>query len=102
METKQDYLVLELSTPVEHEGTTITKLDMRKLRDMTGRDINQIYDLYYALGGNQQIMQEGTLLFAQVVASKVCGYPIEAIMDLKAKDSVYLKNRVYRFFYITE
>lgn len=102
METKQDYLVLELSTAVEHEGITITKLDMRKLRDMTGRDINQIYDLYYALGGGQQIMQEGTLLFAQVVASKVCGYPIEAIMDLKAKDSVYLKNRVYRFFYLTE
>ena len=47
-------------------------------------------------------MQEGTLLFAQIVASRVSGYPVEAIMDLKAKDSAYLKNRVYRFFYLTE
>ena len=48
------------------------------------------------------IMQESTLLFAQVVASRVCGYPVEAVQELKAKDSVYLKNRVYRFFFRSE
>ena len=69
---------------------------------MTGRDLNMVYDLYMAQGGGGVAMQESTLLFAQVVASRVCGYPIEAIMELKAKDSVYLKNRVYRFFFLSE
>ena len=99
---KKDYLELELSVPVEHEGVTITKLDLSKLREMTGRDLNEIYDLYASLGGDRPVMQEGTLLFAQIVASRASGYPVEAIMDLKAKDSAYLKNRVYRFFYLTE
>lgn len=82
---KKDYLVLELSVPVEHEGVTITKLDLSKLREMTGRDLNEIYDLYAAMGGDRPVMQEGTLLFAQIVASRASGYPVEAIMDLKAK-----------------
>ena len=59
---------------------------------MTGRDLNEIYDLYAALGGDRPVMQEGTLLFAQIVASRASGYPVEAIMDLKAKDSAYLKT----------
>ncbi len=42
---KKDYLVLELSVPVEHEGVTITRLNLSKLREMTGRDLNEIYDL---------------------------------------------------------
>ena len=56
-----------------------------------------IYDLYMAQGGGGIAMQESTLLFAQVIASRASGHPLEAIMMLKAKDSVYLKNRVYRF-----
>lgn len=51
---KKDYLVLELSVPVEHEGVTITKLDLSKLREMTGRDLNEIYDLYAAMGGDRR------------------------------------------------
>lgn len=46
-------------------------------------------------------MQEGKLRFAQLLASRVTGYPLEAIQKIKAKDSVALKSRVYRFFYLT-
>ncbi|MSS36606.1 phage tail assembly protein [Clostridium porci] len=101
-ESKKDWLILNLKTPVEYQGMKITQLDMTGLRNMTGRDLNMVYDLYMAQGGGGVAMQESTLLFAQVVASRVCGYPIEAIMELKAKDSVYLKNRVYRFFFLSE
>jgi len=96
----QDWLILTLEKPVEYQGMHITQLDMSGLRDMNGRDLNTIYDLYAAQGGNGIALQESTLLFAQVAASRVCGYPLEAIMELKAKDSVYLKNRVYRFFFL--
>lgn len=101
-ESKKDWLILNLKTPVEYQGMKITQLDMTGLRNMTGRDLNMVYDLYMAQGGGGVAMQESTLLFAQVVASRVCGYPIEAIMELNAKDSVYLKNRVYRFFFLSE
>lgn len=99
---KEDWLVLELKTPIEYQGTKIDRIDMSGLRDMTGRDLNTIYDLYESQGGGGIALQESTLLFAQVAASRVCGYPLEAIMELKAKDSVYLKNRVYRFFFVLE
>ena len=42
--------------PVKHEGVTITRLDLSKLREMTGRDLNEIYDLYAALGGDRPVM----------------------------------------------
>ena len=102
IQKKNDYLVLDLKAPIEYGGMCIQQLDMSGLRDMTGRELNVIYDLYAAQGGSGVALQESTLLFAQVVASRVCGYPLEAIMELKAKDSVYLKNRVYRFFYLSE
>lgn len=100
--TGKDWMVLDLGVPVDYQGTHITQLDLRGLRDMTGRDLNVIYDLYSAQGGGAFALQESTLLFAQVVASRVCGYPLEAVMLLKAKDSMYLKNRVYRFFFLSE
>lgn len=99
---KKDWLVLKLDQPVEYQGTTITEIDLTSIREMTGRDLNMIYDLYMAQGGGGIAMQEGTLLFAQVIASRASGHPLEAIMMLKAKDSVYLKNRVYRFFFLSE
>lgn len=99
-EVKKDWLRLKLDKPIEYNGMMIETLDMTGLREMTGRELNTIYDLYAGQGGNGIALQESTLLFAQVVASRVCGYPLEAIMELKAKDSVYLKNRVYRFFFL--
>lgn len=101
-EVVKDYLILDLNTPVDYQGMHITRLDMTRLRDMTGRELNTIYSLYSAQGGNEIALQESTLLFAQVIASRVCKIPLEAVMELKAKDSVYLKNRVYRFFLMSE
>ena len=57
-----------------------------------------VYNLYETQGGEGLVMQEGKLLFAQIIASRITGYPLEAIYKIKAKDSVTLKNRVYRFF----
>lgn len=99
---KKDFLVLDLKEPIEYQGMKIEQLDMRKLREMTGREMNVLYNLYESTGGTGSVFQEGTLLFAQVAASRVCGLPLEAVMELKARDSVYLKTRVYRFFYATE
>lgn len=97
---KKDRLILELKTPVEYKGTKITQLDLRGLREMKGGELNTVYDLYSAQGGSDLVMQEATLLFAQILASRVSGYQLEAIMEIKARDSVLLKNRVYGFFFL--
>jgi hypothetical protein len=52
------------------------------------------------MGGSGIIMQEATLLFAQLIASKVTGFPLELFYAMRAGDSVKLKNRVYRFFFL--
>lgn len=98
---KEDWLILKLQEPVEYQTMEISTLDLTGIRDMTGSDLNIVYDLYASLGGDGYIMQESTLLFAQVIASRATGYPVEAIMALKAKDSILLKNRVYRFFFLS-
>lgn len=100
-EQKTDFLKLELSDPVEWQGHEVRELDLSKLREMTGAELNIVYDLYETQGGDGIIMQEGKLRFAQVIASRVTGYPLEMIQQIKAKDSVALKNRVYRFFFLT-
>ena len=97
---KPSWLVLNLITPIEYQGTKISTLDLTGLKEMTGEDLNVIYDLYESMGGTGSIMQESTLRFAQVIASRATGYPMEAITKLKAKDSVALKGRVYRFFFL--
>lgn len=99
---REDWLVLTLETPISYQGMMIRKIDLSGVREMTGRDLNMVYDLYMAQGGSGLAMQESTLLFAQILASRASGHPLEAIQELRAKDSVYLKNRVYRFFYLTE
>ena len=75
-------------------------MDLSKLEELTGRDMNQIYDLYSANGGSGISMQESTLLFAQLIANRVTGYPLELIEMFSARDSFRLKNRVYRFFFL--
>ena len=99
-EQKNDFLKLKLTIPVEWQGQEIRELDLSKLREMTGEELNVVYNLYETQGGEGLIMQEGKLLFAQIIASRITGYPREAIYKIKAKDSVTLKNRVYRFFFL--
>ena len=99
-EQKNDFLKLKLTIPVEWQGQEIRELDLSKLREMTGEELNVVYNLYETQGGEGLVMQEGKLLFAQIIASRITGYPLEAIYKIKAKDSVTLKNRVYRFFFL--
>lgn len=97
---EDNWLKLVLKTPVEYQGMQVTEIDLSGLRDMTGKDLNVVYDLYSNMGGSGIVMQETSLLFAQIIASRATGYPIELFNNMRAKDAVLLKNRVYRFFFL--
>lgn len=97
---KQEWLKFKLKEPVEYQGIHVESLDLSDMDSLTGKDLNSVYDLYANMGGSGIIMQEATLLFAQIIASRVTGFPLELFYVLKAGDSVKLKNRVYRFFFL--
>ena len=48
-----------------------------------------------------EVMQEVTLLFAKLTAQHLTGLPLEVLGNLSARDAIVLKNRVYRFFYMS-
>ena len=98
--SNQEWLKIKLKEPVEYQGIRVDTIDLTGMESLTGRDLNSVYDLYANMGGSGIIMQEATLLFAQIIASKVTGFPIELFYILKAGDSVKVKNRVYRFFFL--
>jgi len=97
---KKDWKIVELRKPIKYQELEVKEIDLGKLEDLTAQDMNNAYDMYYALGGNRQIMQESTLLFAQIIASQVTGYQMEVFERMDAKDAMRLKNRVYRFFFL--
>lgn len=97
-----DWKVIKLGKPIEYQGTEVREINLSKMDDLTAQDMNGTYDLYYTLGGNRQIMQESTLLFAQILAHKVTGYPMEVFERMNIRDAMRLKNRVYRFFFLEE
>lgn len=99
-DTKQEWMKIKLKTPVEYQGIQVENLDLTGMEMLTGRDLNAVYDLYANMGGSGIIMQEATLLFAQLIASRVTGFPLELFYAMRAGDSVKLKNRVYRFFFL--
>lgn len=99
---ENNWKIVKLRKPIKYQELEVKELDLGKLEDLTAQDMNNAYDTYYALGGNRQIMQESTLLFAQIIAAQVTGYQMEVFERMDAKDAMRLKNRIYRFFFLEE
>lgn len=97
---ESDYLKFRLSKPVDYQQFHLEELDLSGMENLTGNDMNVIYDLYTSLGGSGMVMQESTLRFAQITASRATELPLELFGKLSAKDTIRLKNRIYRFFYL--
>lgn len=92
---------IKLSKPVEHMGTLVSELDLTGLDDLTLNDMTELYNLYEEFGGTGTVMQESSLLFAELVAQKLTGLTLETLGCLSAKDAIKLKNRLYRFFFMS-
>ncbi len=97
----ENWKVIKLKKPVSHMGMQIEALDLTGLDDMTLDDMARIYNIYDEMGGAGTVMQESTLLFAKLTAQHLTGIPLEVLGNLSAKDAVLLKNRIYRFFYMS-
>lgn len=87
---------------VDWQQIHVEELDLRGLDDLNLDDMKELYNTYEHFGGSAVFMQETSVLFAQVAAARVTGYPLELLGKLHPKDAIKLKSRVYRFFYTAE
>lgn len=92
---------ITLTHPVNQMGKQVEILDLSGLDNLTLDDMIELYDLHEAMGGNGTVMQESSLLFAKLTAQRITGIPLEILGQLSAKDALKLKNRIYRFFYMS-
>ncbi len=95
-------LIYHLHKPVDYFQNHIEYLDIRKIEELTLKDMEEIHAQYNLFGGGGVIMQETNPLFLKLILSKVTGYPLEVLEQISAKDTAKLKNRLYRFFYLAE
>ena len=87
-------LIYHLHKPVDYFQNHIEYLDIRKIEELTLKDMEEIHAQYNLFGGSGVIMQETNPLFLKLILSKVTGYPLEALEQISAKDTAKLKNRL--------
>jgi hypothetical protein len=89
---------ITLSKPYEFEGHTYTEIDMSGIYDLKSRDLSGVDKIFIAQGNNPALAGL-SLEYAEIVAHKVTGLPVEFFPDLPAKDAIKLKNFVSNFFF---
>lgn len=98
---EDDKLVLELSKPYKFAGKTHERIDLHGLENLTAADMiaaNRVL----SRNGNVDFLQEMTLEYACVLASKGTDQPVEFFKGLPPKDAMKLKSRITGFLYGTE
>ena len=100
-EEKEDKLIFDLSKPYKFEGEEYTKIDLRGLEGLTAADMIAANRLL-SRNGNVDFLQEMTLEYACVLASKGTKTPVEFYKGLPPKDAMKLKSRVTGFLYSQE
>ena len=91
-------LVIKFKKPYNFEGKTISEIDLSGLENITGNDMVQVNKELSKLG-QDPMLQEMQLEYAQLMAARVTGYPVEFFKKLSAKHSMKLKNTVSNFIY---
>jgi hypothetical protein len=95
---EENTLVIELKKPYEFEGKSYDKIDLSGLENITGNDMIQVNRILEKQG-QLPVLQEMKLEYAQEMASRITGYPVEFFKGLRAKDSIKLKNTISNFMF---
>lgn len=98
---EEEKLVIELTKEYTFEGKKYTKVDLTGLNDLTAEDMIAANRML-SRSGNTDFVQEMTLEYACVLASKGSDLPVEFFRALKPKDAMKVKSRVTVFLYGAE
>lgn len=92
-----DYLI-KFNKPYEFEGKEYTEVDLSGLENLKARDLSEAEKIFVS-SGNVAVVNEMSVGYACIIASKATKLPIEFFEQLPAKESVKVKNVVTGFFY---
>ncbi len=91
-------LVIKFKKPYKFEGKEISEIDLSGLENITGNDMVQV-NKALSKQGQLPVLQEMQLEYAQEMAARVTGLPVEFFKGLSAKHSMKLKNTVSNFIH---
>lgn len=94
----ENSLVIKFKKPYSFEGKDYDEIDLSGLENVTGNDMVQVNKI---LGkqGQLPVLQEMQLEYAQEMAARVTGMPVEFFKNFSMKDSIKLKNTVSNFMF---
>lgn len=101
-ENEAQKIVVKFSKPYKFEGESYLELDLSKLNDLRGRDLQTLYKRFVQKTGlnisNPGLAPE----YAFEVANLVTGKPIEFFYQMPLKDSTRVQNTIVNFLYGAE
>ncbi len=101
-ENETQKIVVKFSRPYQFEGESYSEIDLSKLDDLKGRDLQNLYKRFVQKTGlnisNPALVPE----YAFEVANLVTGKPIEFFYQMPLKDSTKVQNTVVNFLYAPE
>jgi len=95
-------IIVKFSKPYKFEGEAYEELDLTKLCDLKGRDLQLLYKRFIQKTGlnisNPGLMPE----YAFEVANLVTGKPMEFFYQMPLKESTRVHNAIVNFLYGAE
>lgn len=93
-------LVLKFKKPYTFDGKQYNEVDLSGLEDATAKDLEAVGRILEKQGkGMNPATMEMTMGYAQLLANRVTGLPIEFFKNLPAKEAMALKTTVVGFLY---
>jgi hypothetical protein len=88
--------VIKFKKTYKFEGEEIKEIDFSSLEELTGADLIEA-DKVFSTSGQLSPVNELTLAYNLIIASKATKKPIEFFHTLSASDSLKVKNKVMAF-----
>lgn len=89
-------LVVVFKKPYSFEGKSYESVDLSELENLTAKDLMEA-DKVFITRGDVAPMNEMSLKYNCILASKVSNLPIEFFDNLPAREALKVKNKVAGF-----
>jgi hypothetical protein len=91
------YMII-FKKPYNFEGEEYKEIDMSAIEDLKANDLIAA-DKIFASRGQMAAMNEMSIGYSCIIASKATGKPLEFFENMPANEAIKLKNKVASFFY---
>lgn len=90
--------LVKFSKPYYFEGKEYTQVDLSGLETLTAKDMVDAEN-WLTKHGTVSALPEMSMQYANYIAARASGQPIEFFEKLSPKNAIKVKNRVTNFFY---